>query len=47
MNKNAFAKLMTDVEGLKKQVNIAQMKEVIRRMDELLNGELSKLIRAM
>ena len=41
-----FAKLITKNEGLKKQVNIAQVKEVLRVLNHILGDQLYKLIRS-
>jgi len=42
-----FAKKVTEFEGLKKQVNIAQIKEILKVMNQISNGELYKSIRRM
>lgn len=47
MDLNNFAKQVTQNEGLKKQVNIAQVKEVLRVVNKLVAGMLYKLIRAL
>ena len=40
-----FAKKITQYEGMKKQVNIAQILEVLKVLNKLLDGDLYKLIR--
>lgn len=40
-----FAVLVTKLEGKKKEVNIAQIKEVLKATNWLLYGYLYKLIR--
>lgn len=40
-----FALLVTRQEGLKKQVNIAQVKEILKVVNAILNGKLYALIR--
>jgi len=45
MNINKFAVEVTKLEGKKKQVNIAQIKEVLKVTNKLLGGKLYKLIR--
>jgi uncharacterized protein (DUF2267 family) len=40
-----FAKKVSKQEGLKKQVNIAQIMEILRVINRLLDGELYKMIR--
>jgi hypothetical protein len=47
MNINSFAKLVTTVEGKKVQVNIAQIKEILKVVNNLLCGKLYKLIRGL
>ena len=45
MNLNDYAKEITKREGLKKQISIAQIKEVLKIINKSLNGELYKLVR--
>jgi len=40
-----FAVKVSKLEGKKKQVNIAQIKEILKVTNELLNGELYTLIK--
>ena len=40
-----FAEQVARHEGLKQQVNIAQIKEIMKVINRLLNGALYKLIR--
>ena len=40
-----FAKEVSAHEGKIKQVNIAQIKEILRNIDDLLGGVLYKMIR--
>jgi len=40
-----FAVEVTKLEGGKKQINIAQVKEVLKVINKLLGGKLYKLIR--
>ena len=40
-----FAVSVTKLEGKKKQVNIAQVKEILKVTNKLLTGKLYKLIR--
>jgi hypothetical protein len=47
MDINKFAKEVTGVEGLKKEVNIAQIKEILKIVNILLSGKLYKLIRGL
>jgi hypothetical protein len=42
-----FAKAVSVQEGLKKQVNIAQILEVIRVINQITSGALYKIIRSM
>ena len=42
-----FARLITKGEGLKKQVNIAQICEILKVANKLLMGKLYKLIREL
>ena len=45
MNINNFAVDVAELETGKKEVNIAQIKEILKVTNLLLNGELYKLIR--
>jgi len=45
MNINAFAVLVSKHEGLKKQVSIAQIKEILKIINRLTNGLLYAYIR--
>ena len=45
MKINDFAVAVSKVEGKKKEVNIAQIKEILRVANEKLNGFLYKAIR--
>lgn len=47
MKINELAKLITEFEGKKKQVNIAQVLEVLKVMNKLTAGALYKLIRSL
>ena len=40
-----FAKEVCMIDGLKKQVNIAQVKEILKVVNKLLEGGLYKLVR--
>ena len=40
-----FNRLVAEKEGKKKQVNIAQINEVIKVVNDLLDGDLYRLIR--
>ena len=40
-----FSEEVTKKEGLKKSISIAQIKEVLRIANQMLKGELYKLIR--
>lgn len=42
-----FAKKVTEVEGKKKQVNIAQIKETLKVVNALTDGALYKIIRGL
>lgn len=44
MNINNFARLITQGEGKKKQINIAQIKEILRVINILTKGILYKII---
>jgi hypothetical protein len=45
MNINKFAKKVTVGEGKLKEVNIAQIKEILKVVNQLLEGELYNIIR--
>ena len=45
MNANEAAKKVTEYEGLKKQISIAQVKEVMRILNELTGKKLYKLLK--
>jgi len=45
MNMNDMAKEITKTEGLKKSISIAQVKEVLRIINAMTDGELYKLLR--
>jgi hypothetical protein len=47
MTINEFAKEVTLQEGLKKSINVAQVKEVLRIVNKLLNNQLYKLIKKL
>lgn len=47
MSINTFATLVTKHEGLKKQVNIAQVKEVLRIVNLITVGALYKIIKGL
>ena len=47
MTINKFAQRICELEGKKKQVNIAQVKEILLIINKLLGGELYKLIRRL
>lgn len=47
MKVTVFAKEVTKQEGLKKQISIAQVMEVLRVVNKLLGGALYKLIRSL
>lgn len=44
MNMNKFAILVAKKEGLKKQVNIAQIKEVLKVVNNIMGGLLYRII---
>ena len=44
MNSNWLAKRITELEGLKVQVNIAQVKEIIRVMRQIYKEESCKVL---
>jgi hypothetical protein len=46
MKVSDFAVLVAQNEGKKKQMSIAQIKEVLKVVNDLLDGELYKIIRA-
>lgn len=45
MKVSDFAVKITEIEGKKKQVNIAQVKEILKIINELMEGEFYKDIR--
>lgn len=45
MKISKFSELVAKSEGKKKQINIAQIKEILKVVNDLLDGELYKLIR--
>lgn len=45
MNITEFNRILTEAEGKKFSISIAQINETIRLANELTNGELYKLIR--
>lgn len=47
MKVTKFSQKVAQFEGLKVQVNIAQIKEILRVSDKLLDGNLYKLIRSV
>ena len=47
MNINQFAKRVAQEEGQKKQVNIAQIKEILAVVNRLTRGILYQIIRIM
>lgn len=47
MKINEMAKLITEFEGKKKQINIAQVLEVLKVMNKLTAGAVYKLIRSL
>jgi hypothetical protein len=47
MTINEFARQVAKGEGKKKQENIAQIKEQLKVVNQLLGGSLYKLIRAL
>lgn len=47
MNINDFAKKVTKTEGKKKEVNIAQIKEILKIINNLTNGVLYMVIRIL
>lgn len=44
---NDFARLVTQKEGKKKQVNIAQVKEILKVVNALTCNKLYRIIRRM
>lgn len=46
MKVTTFSQKVAQFEGLKVQVNIAQIKEILRVSDKLLNGSFYKLVRS-
>lgn len=47
MKINEFARLITEFEGKKKQISIAQVLEVLKVINKLTAGALYKLIRSL
>ena len=47
MNVSEFSDKVTRKEGLKKSMTVAQIKEVLKVANEMLLGELYKLIRKL
>ena len=47
MTINKFVVEVSKIEGLKKQVNIAQIREVLKAIDKVLVGLVYKLIRQL
>ena len=47
MNINEFARLVAKAEGKKKQVDIAQIKEMLRAANQALTGGLYSAIRGL
>lgn len=47
MSINDFAEQVTILEGKKKQINIAQIKEILKVVNRLTNGVLYKVIHLM
>jgi len=47
MSINDFALLVCKDEGMKKEVNIAQVKEVLKVINKILNGALYRTIRGV
>lgn len=45
MNINQFARKVTLIEGKKRSVSIAQVKEILKIVNDLLKGQLYRLIR--
>jgi len=45
MTIHEFAIKVTDNEGLKKQTNIAQVKEILKVINQLTDGQLYKTIK--
>ena len=45
MNINDVARVVAVNEGLKKEVNIAQIREILRVINTMTNGEFYKLLR--
>jgi hypothetical protein len=45
MNINEFCNKIANIEGKKKQVDIAQISEIIKITDDLLDGKLYELIK--
>ena len=47
MKVSKFSERVTKIEGKKKQISIAQVKEALKVTNDLLAGGLYKLIRAL
>ena len=47
MNMNAFAKLVSEIEGGKKQVNIAQIKEILKVVNTITKGILYAVVKTI
>jgi hypothetical protein len=47
MNLNAFAKLVAEIEGGKKQVNIAQIKEILKVVNTITRGILYAVVKTI
>jgi len=47
MKVSDFAVEVSKIEGKKKQVNIAQIKEILKAVNKLTHGELYKIVRFM
>ena len=47
MNMNQFAKLVAEIEGGKKQVNIAQIKEILKVVNTITKGVLYAVVKTI
>ena len=47
MDLNAFAKRISKLEGKKKQVDIAQIKEILKIINRITNGILYSLVKTI
>ena len=47
MKVTTFSEAVAVVEGLKVQINIAQIKEILKAANKLTNGEFYKLIKKL